>query len=183
MNQKLLFVLSIIIVGFGYVAYEGYMLDKKFSSFKSGQPNTVIKNLPTAKFQLFNSKEIVDLKFLANKGNNIVVHFWATWCGPCEKEFPELVKLTELLKNKKDVIFLFIAVNDKDKDIKKFLRKFKKFNNYKILIDQDNIHQKLFGTFRLPETYLFGKDQKIINKYIGQQPWTQKYFVDLLNSL
>ena len=183
MNQKLLFVLSIIIVTFGYVAYESYMLEKKFTSFNTGGNNTILKTIPKIKFQKFESKEYVDLEQLAVSGNNTIVHFWATWCAPCEKEFPELVELTRIMKHKKDVKFLFIAVNDKVIEVKKFLKPFEKFTNFEILIDDSNTHQNSFGTFRLPETFLFGKDQKLIKKYIGQQAWTQKHFVDLLNGL
>ena len=183
MNQKLLFVLSIIIVTFGYVTYQSLMLDKKFSSFSTFNTNTIIKSIPAVSMKEFETNKIVDLNQLAAEGNNIVVHFWATWCAPCEKEFPDLLELTELLSEKKDVKFLFIAVNDEDKKIKKFMSQFKKYDNFMILIDKDNIHQKSFGTFRLPETYLFGKDSKSIRKFVGRQEWNQKHFVDMLKNL
>jgi cytochrome c biogenesis protein CcmG/thiol:disulfide interchange protein DsbE len=183
MNQKLLFVLTIIIVTFGYVTYQSLMLDKKFSSFSTFKTNTIIKSLPKVILKDFGTGKGVDLNKLAASGNNLVVHFWATWCAPCEKEFPDLLELTELLESKKDVKFLFIAVNDSDKKIKKFLARFKKYDNFLVLIDNENVHQKSFGTFRLPETYLFGKDSKAIRKFIGRQEWNQKHFVDLLEEL
>jgi cytochrome c biogenesis protein CcmG/thiol:disulfide interchange protein DsbE len=183
MNQKLLFVLSIIIITFGYVTYQSLMLDKKFSSFSNSQSNTIIKTIPKVSLKEFKTGNLIDLNQLAVDGNDIVVHFWATWCAPCEKEFPDLLELTKLLEEKKNVKFLFIAVNDTDKNIKKFMSKFKKYDNFLILIDNENVHQKSFGTFRLPETYLFGKDSKAIRKFIGRQEWNQKHFVDLLKSL
>ena len=38
------------------------------------------------------------------------VHFWATWCAPCEKELPDLLKFA--LNENKTITFLFISVND-----------------------------------------------------------------------
>ncbi len=184
MNQKLLFVLSIIIITFGYITYQSMKLENKFTSFNSSfNTDSIIKELPNIKLKEFKTNKEFDLHKLATSGNNLVIHFWATWCAPCEKEFPELVKLTKLLETKKDVKFLFIAVNDTDIKISKFLKKFKKYNNFSILIDNKNMHQKSFGTFRLPETFLFDKKLNIIKKFVGQQEWTQKHFVDQLNSL
>ena len=41
----------------------------------------------------------------------VVVNFWATWCGPCRKEIPEL---SELHTERDDVIVLGIAYEDLD---------------------------------------------------------------------
>jgi cytochrome c biogenesis protein CcmG/thiol:disulfide interchange protein DsbE len=159
------------------------MLDKKFSSFNTLNTNTIIKVIPKLSLKEFETGKAVDLNKLAMGGNNLVIHFWATWCAPCEKEFPDILELTKLLEDKKDVKFLFIAVNDEDKKIKKFLSKFKKYDNFIVLIDNENVHQKSFGTFRLPETFIFSKDAKVIRKFIGRQEWNQKHFVDLLKGL
>ncbi len=183
MNQKLVFVFSIIIVAFGYVTYQGVMLDKKFSSFNTFKTNTVITKLPEVSFKVHESEDSLDLSKLAKSGKKLMVHFWATWCAPCEKEFPELLELTKIMKDNQDVEFVFVAVNDDKKKIKKFIKKFGDYSNYTIVIDDGSVHQKSFGTFRLPETFLFDKDLSIIKKYVGRQEWTQKHFVDLLNNI
>ena len=183
MNQKVLFVLIIIGATFGYVTYQSVMLENKFSAYSKLQSNSVIRQLPDITLPIFNSNEKFNFIEEARKGQVLVVHFWATWCGPCEKEFPELVKLTELVEKRTDVKFLFIAVNDKKKDVQKFLKKFKNSKNFIVLEDNDNKHQKSFGTFRLPETFIFNTDLTLKKKYIGSQDWTQKHFVDLLYNM
>src|SRR5262245_19221769 len=36
----------------------------------------------------------------AHKGEVVVLNLWATWCGPCVEEFPDLVKLYDQYKGK-----------------------------------------------------------------------------------
>ena len=42
------------------------------------------------------------------KGKNIVLLFWASWCGPCIKEMPEIIKFYE---TNKDTTLVFLAVS------------------------------------------------------------------------
>jgi thiol-disulfide isomerase/thioredoxin len=45
-------------------------------------------------------------------GRAFLVNIWATWCGPCRKELPEVQKLYEKLKDRKDVAVLTLNIDD-----------------------------------------------------------------------
>ena len=186
MSQRLIVILAIIGLTLGYTVYEAMKLEKKISEpgeyYKS---NSILKFLPSLELKVFNKDEKVALNDLATSGNHLVVHFWATWCAPCEKELPALKELTERLKNKKDVKFLFIAVNDKVKDVLKFLKKYNLEGRDNILILEDNsfYHQKSFGTYKLPETFVFSSQKNLLKRFVGPQEWDRSEFFQYLSNL
>jgi len=57
------------------------------------------------------------------KGQKVVVNFWASWCGPCVEEMPELVALSHEY-GKKGIRFVGIGV-DSEQNVKSFLQKVK----------------------------------------------------------
>lgn len=55
------------------------------------------------------------------QGKVVVVNFWATWCGPCRQETPELISV-HAKYGKEGVEFIGIAVEDNAERIKDFVR-------------------------------------------------------------
>lgn len=69
--------------------------------------------LPESVF-LDSQSKLFDLKSLKNK--TLYISFWATWCGPCRAEKPQLEKLKADFKNNSDIVFIDISVDgDQDK--------------------------------------------------------------------
>lgn len=184
--NKILIISALVIFTFGYAVYHALKLDNKLSSNNSFySSNSVLQELPEVQIPRFFGEGKVNFRKLAVEGNDLIVHFWATWCGPCEKEFPDLVELTEKVRNRKDLKFLFVTVGDKEKDVKKFLKKYKidKNSNFEILRDDEFLHQKYFGTYKLPETYLFDDSFKLLRKFSGPQEWADPAYVDMILSM
>ena len=65
-----------------------------------------------------------NLSEAVNNHEAVVINLWATWCGPCQQEFPDINKVYEAYKDKVAFIALSTHPGDTDEDIAKFREKF-----------------------------------------------------------
>ncbi|MBI4460858.1 MAG: TlpA family protein disulfide reductase [Acidobacteria bacterium] len=115
------------------------------------------------------------------KGQIVVLNFWATWCAPCIEEMPSLNRLSERYAGKGLEI---IAVSvDEDPDA---YREFLATNHisFRTLRDPSRRTSQLYGTYKLPESYVISREGRLLNKIIGAADWTSpdmiSYFEGLL---
>jgi thiol-disulfide isomerase/thioredoxin len=98
------------------------------------------------------------------KGKVVLLNFWATWCGPCRAEIPDLVALQD--KYKGQVIVIGISEDEGPVEgVRKFATQYKV--NYPIAMTTPEV-QKLFpGIAALPTTFMLDKDGRIAQKHVG----------------
>jgi thiol-disulfide isomerase/thioredoxin len=103
------------------------------------------------------------------KGGGVLVNFWATWCGPCKKEIPDLVELDKEYKEK-GVKILGISI-DRDGNVLSTVSEFVTASaiKYPVVIDNGEL-EKAFGGIRgIPTTFFVDKNGTITKRMIGLQ--------------
>jgi thiol-disulfide isomerase/thioredoxin len=97
-------------------------------------------------------------------GKVILLNFWATWCGPCRAEIPDLVELQNKYKDRLQILGLVVDDDDQDA-IKEFSGKFG--INYPVAIAADDIRRQYGGIVALPTSFLLDAEGRIVQKHEG----------------
>jgi thiol-disulfide isomerase/thioredoxin len=98
------------------------------------------------------------------KGKVVLVNFWATWCGPCRAEIPDLVELQNKYKDRLQILGL--VVDDEDQAaIKKFVAKFR--INYPVAIATDALRLEYGGIPALPTSFVLDSEGRVVQKHEG----------------
>jgi len=115
-------------------------------------------------------------------GQDIIIHFWASWCAPCLTEFPDLMYFAEKYRDKVKIIAF--AVQDKPEKIEKFINTLSKPLPENVYIAADetwSISKQIFNTHKLPESFYLDKDLNILARHNGSKedwfksPWIKDF--------
>ena len=113
------------------------------------------------------------LRTLPEKG--IVLHFWASWCPPCEKEFPALLK--QITAAHGQLALVAVSLDDNRAAMKAFIARqnFKTQAHVYWVWDADKaLSLKTFNTTSPPETILIDTQRLMVNKIVGDPDWSRR---------
>ena len=111
------------------------------------------------------------------EGKKIVINYWATWCGPCIKEMPELKRAEEILQNYN---YTFLLVSDETiSKINAFKNEKKIDFNFLKSINSNETN----GVYSLPTTYIFDENGKKVETFVGVIAWDSQQIINKLKKL
>jgi len=177
MLNRLIVIFVLIALTGVYAIYKRDSLESQLVSDTKSE--TVLAKLPAGTFSTLDNKPYsLDDLFQNNPPQLLVVHFWGTWCAPCEAELPALLAFIKRFEGQPGVKFILVAVNDEIVKVKKHLVKMGVPESPSMvwILDNTNIHRNSYGTTRVPETYVFSSDKTTIRKFIGPQKWENPEF-------
>jgi cytochrome c biogenesis protein CcmG/thiol:disulfide interchange protein DsbE len=158
MKNKFSLIIIIIFLSFCFVVFYKGLDNSSTYAPKIDDKKTI----PIFEAKDFNSNIYIDSKKIFDEDIFYIVNIWASWCVPCRTEHPLLM---ELSKNQSAKL---IGLNYRDKldNAKNFINEFG--NPYsQIIIDSNGTLSVEFGAYGVPETFIIGKNKKIIKKFIG----------------
>lgn len=114
------------------------------------------------------SGERISLK--ENRGKVVIIHIWATWCKPCQYEFPFFEKVYRGFMGM-DVVFLPIAI-----DLRATLEEIdvaaKRLGaTFPVYLAREGSVTDRYWTWGIPATYFIDKKGWIVGRTLGQKEW------------
>ncbi len=160
---------------------------QKAEPVKKKPARTVQKNAKQGKFPMAPDFTLADLDgdwITLNelKGKVVLLNFWGTWCGPCRREIPAFINLTEKYKKDGLEIVGVTLTSGSPSNIRSFADKWG--INYTLLTDiEGNETQTVTALYSqatgqritgIPTTFIIDREGFIRQRYVG--PRSEKIF-------
>jgi thiol-disulfide isomerase/thioredoxin len=103
------------------------------------------------------------LTIAALQGKVIILNFWATWCGPCRAEIPDLIALQDRYKGRLQIIGL--NVDDEEADIQQYVQEMG--INYPVAMTSNDVRIQFGGIPALPTSFVLDTEGRVVQKHVG----------------
>ncbi|HUP64871.1 MAG TPA: TlpA disulfide reductase family protein [Thermoanaerobaculia bacterium] len=114
------------------------------------------------------------------RGKVVLLNIWATWCGPCRYEIPDLIELQNRFAAKGfDVLGVSVDAPETQKEVAPMVAE--RGINYPILLDPDGAIANLFETSVIPTSALVDRNGRIVWTHIGIVDVNDREMLDVLN--
>lgn len=162
-----LFILAFVVTAAAY-GYYLYRQDKQEEPINDGSSSGDAVTLADLDIRLLELGGAT--KRLTEYTDSILfLNFWATWCGYCEREMPDLIRLDRKLKEKGIGRVLAIDVNEKEAVVQEYIDEMG-FSELTVLLDLKGEAAQLFDIQGYPTTFAF-KDGVLVDYKVGMMTW------------
>jgi thiol-disulfide isomerase/thioredoxin len=113
------------------------------------------------------------IKLSSYAGKVLVLNLWATWCGPCRVEIPELVNIYKENRTRGLEVVGLSTENPEEsaEKVRKFVQDFDV--NYRIGWATPEVAITLMqGRDAIPQSFVIGRDGRVIKRFVGFSPST-----------
>lgn len=120
--------------------------------------------LPETTFHELDGSPVV---LSALRGKVLLINFWGTWCVPCIREIPELVRLADRFRSKGLEVVGIAVASGSSEDIREFMREH--HMDYRVLIGEMSLIKRQFRVLGFPTSLVVDRHGIIKKCFIGPQ--------------
>ena len=155
-----------VAVAVGFLVGGGALVRSAQSGNDSASGNVIrfVRNPdPAPEFHL-ESLDGKPLSIAAQRGKVVLLNFWATWCGPCRAEIPDLIELQQKYKERLQIIAL--TVDEDDPDVVRDAVE-ESGINYPVAMSSKEVRLKYGGIAALPTSFMLDTQGRVVQKHEG----------------
>ncbi len=121
-----------------------------------------------------------NLRLSEYQGDVVMLNFWATWCGPCRQEMPQLEKIHARYEQ---AGFTLLGINV-DGDPEKARRMAEDVGvSFPVLFDDEKTVSKLYDIRAMPVTVFIDRDGRVRDIHHGYRPGVEAKYLDRVREL
>ena len=138
---------------------------------KSGQPAPELK---------LDDPDLGPFDLAKERGHWVMVHFWASWCGPCRRELPKIQTMSKQIDQSK---LKLVMINTAETDDEVFVFLSTAAPDLQSYRDDDGSITNRWQPRGLPSSFLVDPDGRIQYLALGGRPWDKKEYIDFLKGV
>ena len=175
------FVLLSGVLVFGFASALGPAVDQQGAGACRAM-NSEVREGSSPEFSALDRRgEPVELTDL--RGRFVVLNFWATWCEPCTREWPELDKLSRRLQGRADVVVVAVSLDEEADKVEPYLASMSlEQTPVEVWRDPTGEANRLFGGEKLPDTYFVNELGELVDAFINVRMWGSSAAVQCVES-
>jgi peroxiredoxin len=121
-----------------------------------------------------------NVRLQEQRGQVVLVNFWATWCGPCRQEMPHLNRLYDKYRSSG---FVLLGVNIDDDPRAATDLAGKLGVRFPVLLDTDKKVSRVYDMSAMPATLLIDRDGRIRHIHRGYRDGVERTYEEQVRSL
>ncbi|AMR03759.1 MULTISPECIES: TlpA family protein disulfide reductase [Bacillus] len=181
MWRKLMIIVVLLCLA-GYAAYEQFGHKEQAVKVKQEKSEVAMKEMiarngieigkSAPDFEL-TKLDGTNVKLSDLKGKKVILNFWATWCGPCQQEMPDMEAFYKEHKENVEILAINYTPSEKgggEEKVSNFAKE--KGITFPILLDKNIDVTTAYKVITIPTSYFIDTKGVIQDKFIG--PMTQK---------
>jgi cytochrome c biogenesis protein CcmG/thiol:disulfide interchange protein DsbE len=187
-NTKILSAVALgtLLIGLGLISFVSLSSYRGLGSSPFNLGRNPSQESPVAAGKLAANFTLKDLEgnpvsLASLRGKIVFLNIWATWCAPCREEMPSIESLYEAFKGDRDFVVLAVSQDTDGNAVRPFVEQ--NHLKFKVLLDPRNEVGERYDVSGIPETFIIGRDGRIVAHHVGPYDWANADIREALQEL